>query len=173
MTCTNYCKNHQCSKCGQCCTPLLPITRHEEKVIRSYIKENNIKPEDYEMGNSVNLQCCFYDRKNKCCKIYKVRPKICQSFKCDRNIEDLEKEKMANHRRAHYNHIEKTCDMPKNVTDMRLLFYDDPRTLVNIIIYEITNGTLEATEKDFEFLKQFLIAGGQEELAKCLEPTYE
>ena len=63
--------------------------------------------------------------------------------------------------------------MPKNVTDMRLLFYGDPRTLVSIIIYEITNGTMKATDKDFEFLKEFLIKGGQERLAKCLEPTYE
>lgn len=173
MTCINYCKNHQCSRCGNCCTSLLPITRQEEKVIRNYIKRNDIKPEEYQLDNSINLQCCFYDRKNKCCKIYEVRPKICRSFKCDRNIDELEKEKEENHKRAHYNHIENRNDAPRNVTDMRLLFYDDPRTLISILIYEVSNGTMKINEKDFEFIKRFLTIGGQEELVKCLEATYE
>ena len=29
-----------CSRCGECCASLLPITRAEEKRIREYIKDN-------------------------------------------------------------------------------------------------------------------------------------
>ena len=65
MNCCDKCGN--CSRCGECCAATLPITENEEKKIREYIKANNIEPEFFQKGNDINLQCCFYDRKNKIC----------------------------------------------------------------------------------------------------------
>lgn len=167
----NYCdKCGNCSKCGNCCAAMIPITRKEEKRIKEYIKNNQITPESFQIGNNMNLQCCFYDRENKKCKIYEVRPNICRSFKCNRKESELNKERDNNHKKAYWNNI--TNGKESNITDMRLLFYNDPRSLLANIIYTITNGRMECNEQQFEFIKKFLIASGQEELARCLDPTF-
>jgi len=168
----NYCDScGNCSKCGNCCGALIPITRKEEKRIREYIRENSIEPEFFQDGENINLQCCFYDRKNKKCKIYEVRPQICRSFKCNKNEFELEKEKIENHKRSYWNNI--TNNIESHVTDMRLLFYDDPRSLLGNIIYKLTDGTLKCNEKQFGIMKNYLKKCGQSELANCLIPTYK
>ena len=94
METINYCdKCGNCSRCGNCCAAMIPLTREEEETIRKYIHENKIEPEYFQDEKNINLQCCFYDRKNKKCKIYDVRPNICRSFKCNRPISDLNKER--------------------------------------------------------------------------------
>ena len=168
---TNYCtKCGECSRCGECCAAMIPLTRKEEKEIRKYIKENEIEPEFFLKDNAMNLQCCFYDKENKLCKIYEVRPSICRSFKCNRPTSELNKERDDNHKRAYWNNI--SDGKENNITDMRLLFYDDPRSLIANIVFAITNGTMQMNEKQFEFMKKYLINGGQEELAKCMTGTY-
>ena len=167
-TCSNNCDScGNCSRCGECCTPLLPISRKEEKRIREYIKLHKIEPEFFQDGKNINLQCCFYDRKNKVCKIYEVRPCICRSFKCNRNVDDLEREKVNNHERAYWNRM--INNKTEHITDMRLLFYDDPRSLISNLMYGLSDGTMKCTEKQFEFIKEYLRCGGQKELADCLE----
>lgn len=164
----NYCdKCGNCSRCGECCTSLIPITRKEEKRIRKYIEENKIKPEFCQNSTSINLKCCFYDIEKRVCKIYKVRPNICKSFKCNRNDKELEQEKMNNHKRAYWNHIENGKE--SNLTDMRLLFYDDPRSLIANIIYKLTDGTMQCSEEHFIFMKNYLKITGQEGLANAIE----
>lgn len=168
----NYCdKCGNCSRCGECCTSLIPITRKEEKRIRKYINEHKIEPEFFQNEKNINLKCCFYDIKNRSCKIYEVRPGICRSFKCNRNLEELEKEKMENHKRCYWNHIEDGKE--SNLTDMRLLFYEDPRSLIANIIYRLTNGTMQCSEEHFLFMKNYLKNTGQEELANCLKGEFE
>lgn len=168
---TSYCdKCGNCSRCGECCAAMIPLTRKEEKEIRKYIKENEIEPEFFQKGNNINLQCCFYDQENKLCKIYKVRPNICRSFKCNRPTSELNKERDENQEKSYWNNI--SNDKENNITDMRLLFYDDPRSLIANIVFAITNGTMQMNEKQFEFMKKYLINGGQEELAKCMIGTY-
>ena len=168
MSCINNCDScGNCTKCGDCCAALLPITRKEEKRIKEYIKINSIEPEPYKDKDSINLQCCFYDRKNKVCKIYKVRPSICRSFKCNRNIEELEREKIDNHMRSYWNRV--VDGKERHLTDMRLLFYGDPRSLISNIIYILTNGTMKCDKKHFEFLKDYLERNGQKDLANSLE----
>ena len=99
---TSYCdKCGNCSRCGECCAAALPITKAEEKRIKEYISKNNIEPEFFQNDESINLQCCFYDRTNKTCKIYEVRPSICRTYKCNKSIEEIEKEK----EEAHKKHI--------------------------------------------------------------------
>lgn len=168
----NYCdKCGNCSRCGNCCSGMIPLTRKEEKQIRNYIKENQIAPEFFQNENNINLQCCFYDREKKECKIYDVRPSICRTFKCNRDINELEKEKIENHKRCYWNNI--TNGKENNITDMRLLFYNDPRSLLANLIYAITKGTMKCNIKQFKFLKQYLIYGGQEELANAIEVELE
>lgn len=172
MNCKNYCDRYgNCTRCGECCAASLPITRQEEKRIKEYVKQNNIEPESFQTEKDINLNCCFYDRTNKICKIYEVRPSICRSFKCNRDIKELEKEKEENHRRAYWN---KLIDGEiTNLTDMRLLFYDDPRSLIGNIIYIITNGTMQCNKKQFNFIKTILITNGLEQLAESIIPEYK
>lgn len=171
MKCNNYCDScGNCTRCGECCAACLPITRKEEKRIKEYVKQNNIEPEFFQKSNDMNLQCCFYDRNNKLCKIYEVRPNICRTYKCNRNINELEKERELNHKRAYWNY--KNDMEEKNITDMRLLFYDDPRSLIGNLIYRVTNGTMQCNEKQFEKVKKYLKEYGQEELAKCIKGEF-
>ena len=70
MSCENYCdKCGNCSRCGNCCTALLPITKKEEKKIREYIKEYSIEPEPFQIGDNINLQCCFYVKNSTKCAL--------------------------------------------------------------------------------------------------------
>lgn len=160
-----------CSRCGECCAAMIPLTRKEEKRIREYIQENKIEPEYFQKGKNVNLQCCFYDRTNKKCKIYEVRPSICRSFKCNRKESELNHERDENHKRAYWNNI--TNGKESNITDMRLLFYNDPRTLLGRLIHAITNVTMQCNEEQFNKLKQYLMDNGQEELAKSIVGNFK
>lgn len=171
MDCTNYCDScGNCSRCGQCCAASIPLTRKEEKRIREYIKQNEIEPEVFQTETDMNLQCCFYDRKKKMCKIYEVRPSICRSFKCNRALKELLKERDINHEKAYWNNI--TNGEESHLTDMRLLFYDDPRSLIGNILFRITDGTMKVTKDDFEFMKNYLRNNGQAELANCIEGSF-
>ena len=149
----------------------MPLTRKEEKRIREYIKKNKIEPELFQTNDYMNLQCCFYDRKNKKCKIYEVRPSICKTFKCNRKIDVLELEKEVAHERAYWNRKEN--GNITNITDMRLLFYEDPRSFIGNILYVITKGTMQVTEKDYNFLIKYLKSNGLEELANCMKGEYK
>ena len=168
----NYCdKCGNCSRCGECCAATLPITKTEEKKIKEYISKNNIEPEFFQNDDSINLQCCFYDRTNKVCKIYEVRPSICRTFKCNKPVEELEKEKEEAHKKAYWNKL--VDGKTTNVTDMRLLFYGDPRSLIARIIHYITDGTMQCNKEQFGFVKMFLVTHGQEELARSLVGEYD
>lgn len=160
-----------CSRCGECCAAMSPVTRKEEKRIKDYIEANNIEPEFFQSDKDMNLQCCFYDRTEKKCKIYEVRPSICRSFKCNKNNDDIEREKLDAHTKAYWNKM--TDGIPENITDMRLLFYNDPRSLVANLIYGITGGLMNCSEDQFEFLKWYLKTHGQEELANSIEGEYQ
>lgn len=154
--------NGNCSRCGNCCTMAIPITRKEEKRIRKYIIENNIFPENLIENNNFYANCCFFDRKNKCCKIYSVRPQICKTFKCNRDEEQLELEKIKNHNKAYWNCIDKRGI--HNVTTFDLLFYDNPEPLLRLLISQMN----VKTKSDYEKMLIFLEKTNQHELAKSL-----
>ncbi len=171
MNCKNYCdQKGNCTRCGNCCAAMLPLTKKEENEIREYIKKNNIEPEFFQNEKELNIQCCFYDRTNKKCKIYDVRPNICKSFKCNKNTIELEKERDIAHKKAYWNGV--IDGKIGNIADMRLLFYNDPRTLIAYMIYEVTNGSMKCDEKQFKWIKDFFRKHGQEELASCIEEKY-
>ena len=147
----------------------IPISRKEEKRIRDYIKENNITPESLYEGNNFYAICCFYDRKNKKCKIYDVRPKICQSFKCDRAVSAILKERDINQRNAYWNQIDKQGNI-HHMTSFDLLFYNDPKPILQYITSVISGKNDEIKYgKIIEFLKLVDL----EELADSLSPVYE
>lgn len=72
--------NGKCSKCGDCCTNFIPITKKEVKKIKKYVEENNIKAEKRIFENDIYMKCPFLDMKTKQCKIYEVRPFVCRDF---------------------------------------------------------------------------------------------
>lgn len=80
----NFTVDGQCSRCGQCCSDFLPLSREEINRIRRYIRVNGIK----EKHNNVLMQgfdmtCPFRDEVNRVCTIYRIRPEICREFRCD------------------------------------------------------------------------------------------
>lgn len=75
--------NHQCSRCGECCSLFIPFTDKELATLKEYVKKHNIQPEDRIVGNDFYASCCFFDRKNHVCNVYEARPYVCRAFKCD------------------------------------------------------------------------------------------
>ena len=70
----------KCSKCGECCTNLLPISQNELNKIQEYVIKNKIKPQAHLLVMQNRWTCPYYDG-NKCL-IYEVRPLICKEFYC-------------------------------------------------------------------------------------------
>ena len=70
----------QCSKCGECCTNLLPITQKEVEGIQNYVIANKIRPQKQMLVMQNRLTCPYYNGKK--CLIYEVRPLICKEFYC-------------------------------------------------------------------------------------------
>ena len=70
----------KCSKCGECCSPFLPVCQEEIDIIQKYVIENNIRPNKTMLVMQQTLQCPYFDGKK--CMIYEVRPLICKEFYC-------------------------------------------------------------------------------------------
>ena len=98
MTC-----NGECSRCGSCCGLFIPFTDEELNLIKYYVKVNNIKPTNNRIinGNQLIAQCCFYDKENKKCNIYSVRPFVCKDFMC--NHKDWKERRDMYEKRTKYN----------------------------------------------------------------------
>ena len=67
--------NGECSKCGRCCSDILPLTSAEIRYMKK--KAKNIKPTFREMT------CPFLSLDNSCL-IYNNRPYICRTYRCDK-----------------------------------------------------------------------------------------
>lgn len=72
--------NGNCSKCGECCTNFLPVSKKECYKITEYVLKNNIIPQKHMLVMRNLLTCPYYDGKK--CLIYEVRPLICREFYC-------------------------------------------------------------------------------------------
>ena len=70
----------RCSKCGECCTNLLPVSQKEVDIIQRYVIANRIRPQTQILVMQNRLTCPYYDGKK--CLIYEVRPLICKEFYC-------------------------------------------------------------------------------------------
>ena len=166
---TNFTCNGKCSGCGQCCGDILHLSKQEIKRIDQYLKKNKVEATPKCILFSYDNTCPFRDNENKKCKIYDVRPKICQSFKCDRAVSTILKERDINQRNAYWNQIDKQGNI-HHMTSFDLLFYNDPKPLLQYITSVISGKNDEIKYgKIIEFLK--LVDLG--ELADSLSPVYE
>lgn len=156
----NFCKNGECSRCGACCTPFLPMTKSEVKTVREYVKKNHqIKEralnQPFFEGNDVYVKCCFYDKDKKECMIYPVRPFICRAYKCNQDDLKIENNKNFMDSRACYN-----TDL-KNIHDFRSLLFNDYRMIVLVVGKE--------TKKNPDQLLEFFNTLGRNDVAVELE----
>lgn len=156
----NFCKNGECSRCGECCTPFIPMTKSEVKTVREYVKKNpQIKEralnQPFFEGNDVYVKCCFYDKDKKECMIYPVRPFICRAYKCNQDDLKIENNKNFMDSRACYN-----TDV-KNIHDFRSLLFNDYRMIVLVVGKE--------TKKNSDQLLEFFKTLGRNDVAVELE----
>lgn len=81
----NTCEG-KCSHCGECCGIFIPFTDNELDLINKYVHKHNIQPQNRinAMTGDFDARCCFYDKNNKMCTIYPVRPYVCRDFICNR-----------------------------------------------------------------------------------------
>lgn len=90
----NFTKNGACSNCGSCCSDLLPVSSHEIKNIKRYIRKNGIQEQRHFLPTAErigwDLTCPFRDNVNGKCVIYSVRPMICREFKCDYPAKEIQ-----------------------------------------------------------------------------------
>ena len=127
--------NGNCSNCGECCTAFLPVTKEEVERIRAYVKEHNIKEVNwYDKPNkNIHLRCCFRDDEKKICRIYPVRPKICQLFKCNQLESEITFNKLNAHKNAFYCHMGSETSESSNVACFQSLIYEDYDYEINCI----------------------------------------
>lgn len=161
---TNYCKNGQCSRCGACCTPFIPVSNREIKRIRAYlIKHLDIAREASQSSEDENgnyyVSCCFF--KDNKCLIYPVRPLICQMFKCDQSEDKIVKNKEIAYAKATYN-----TEDASTISDFRYMFFDDP---INIFLY--IKDVLKLKTK--EELKQVLTKMKREDLVEKIDIVFK
>lgn len=77
--------NGECSKCGQCCGNIIPLSTKEIKRIKNLIRVKKIKPHRLPaVCMSIDLTCPFLNLDTNLCNIYNARPYICKVFKCDK-----------------------------------------------------------------------------------------
>lgn len=77
--------NGVCSKCGECCGIILPLTQDDLDIMQEYIVKHKIFHSRQVMVMENKLQCPYYTgNKEKGCSIYEARPKICRFYKCDK-----------------------------------------------------------------------------------------
>lgn len=84
----------KCSKCGECCTNLLPISQKELEQMQEYVIKNEIRPQTQMLVMQNRLTCPYYNGKK--CLIYEVRPLICKEFYCYKKPDIETSKKFAN-----------------------------------------------------------------------------
>lgn len=113
----NMTNDGKCSGCGSCCSRFLPLSRKEIEVIRRYIKKKHIKECKHiiPFADSLDFMCPFLDtdKDSDKCRIYSVRPYICQKFICD------------SEQRAKF--IRKELNATRTVFDMKETFYPEEK----------------------------------------------
>lgn len=97
----NYTCNGECSRCGECCSDMLPMTQMEIIRIAKYIQKNKIKPQcKIRLFPEIvaDMLCPFFDKTQRKCLVYEVRPDICRKFICSNS-----EQKIYNDKRNVYN----------------------------------------------------------------------
>ena len=82
---TDFTKNGACSRCGGCCSSVIPATDAEIKTCKDYAVSHGFTPSLPDDRNLVYLQCPYLEKHRDgttSCAVYAVRPSICRVFKC-------------------------------------------------------------------------------------------
>ena len=98
----DYTKDGECSRCGNCCSDLLPISAKEVRQIREYVRRHHIQEcvnRPPTAGPVQDWTCPFRDNMKKICTVYEVRPAICRDFRCDKPRKQIEADKRMYHGR--------------------------------------------------------------------------
>ena len=153
-----------CSRCGECCTPLLPITLKEYFVIKEYIKEHNIEPFNHIKLDGIHVLCPFYNSDEKKCSIYEVRPEVCRRFICSLDNKTISKNRTYFDNRADINGKHLGRFVPFD-----LLFYHNPMMAIMIIMKQCEADNqdkmihaLRVFGSDQDFLKKYDIPNTKE-----------
>lgn len=128
----------ECSRCGECCTMFIPLSKDELTKIKSYVKKHNIQPSQHLCSEGFKVTCCFFDPNNKCCKIYPVRPYVCKDFMCSNK--DWKERRLKYDKRADYNSTTKDKLILAALDD---LIYDDYNPIIQYIIYSLQTSCKE------------------------------
>lgn len=86
----DHCINGTCSNCGSCCTNFIPVTDAEISRIKKFIRKHDIRPCSHGFeaplrDPAIDMICPFRDDEKKTCRIYEVRPAICEGYQCNRS----------------------------------------------------------------------------------------
>lgn len=129
-----------CSGCGECCTPLIPITKRELKGIKQFVKKNNISLKNRNRVDGFDGTCAFLDYNTKKCMIYSVRPFVCKDFLC--NHSDWKARREFYSKRAYYNNW---LNDKSPVATFDDLIYDNPELLIRLLcdMCKDSNGNVE------------------------------
>ena len=85
----DFTKNGKCVDCCRCCSNILLATERDIKVIKKYMRENNIVLKSpYSVLDSEYKEECPFLNKDKKCSIYPARLTICRSFSCNKDLHE-------------------------------------------------------------------------------------
>lgn len=162
----NRTKCGECSRCGDCCGLFIPFNDSDVDAIKKYVKAHNIKPANRlnVMTGGFEARCCFYDKTNKKCLIYPVRPYVCKDFMCDRL--DWKKRRDLYESKAKYNSTKNRIILA-TFDDM---IYNDYKP---ILLY--LKGYCEMNNKEFDTLKlmQMLKVLNREDILNLIKEVEE
>lgn len=158
---TVYACNGACSKCGNCCTNFLPITKKEVSKIKQYVKDNNIQAENRKIGRNIIMQCPFLNQQTKKCSIYEVRPFACKNFLCSHK--DWKKRRKVYMQRADYNGLDNKGQT--KVYSMDELIYENHEFFIYYVI-DMCRQLGGETKENFERIVRL---SGREELLKQIK----
>ena len=89
----NFTENGQCSRYGNCCASVIPVTEKEKARLKQYAADHGIEPKLPSFPCSIlYLLCPFFSKAEKKCLAYDVRPAVCRVFRCDKiSVENIQR----------------------------------------------------------------------------------
>lgn len=83
---TDLSDHGRCTRCGGCCSSILPLADQEVQVLRYHAEKTGFVPSLPEGDDVINMHCPFLkkpDGDGTCtCMAYDVRPAVCRTFSC-------------------------------------------------------------------------------------------
>lgn len=84
---TDYTVDGKCSRCGGCCSSIMPLGPHDIKRLREFAEKTGFVPRLPAGPNVIYVHCPFLvdsdeDPGKKTCAAYGDRPDVCRIFSC-------------------------------------------------------------------------------------------